>query len=251
LGYGTDEPQTEFVGYISDILEGVPVRLRCEDEMYKLKRGSVSIVAGSITLKMLLQRACNSYEIECPDMQLGAVRFANVAPIKVLEEIKSKTGLYSYFDGKKLLCGVIYGDQSDAPIININVEKNAVSENLNKKAETDEVEIKAVSILKNGKKIKATAGMKGGTSVKRTYIGITIQAELEKRAKEDLKKYQAQGFDGSVTLFGIPIIQHGMKVKVVSEFYKNMEGTFYVEKVVKKFDTGGYRQEVSLGDRVI
>ena len=251
MGYGTGELPVEFIGYISDVSEGVPVVIRCEDEMYQLKRGNVSIVSGAITLKNLLQKAAIGYEIDCPDVNLGAVRFANMAPIAILEQIKKDTGLYSYFDGKILRCGVIYADQSDVPPVNIHLEKNAVSESINKKSATDEVEIKAISILKNGRRISATVGRKGGTSVQRTYIGVTVLAELTKRANEDLKKYQAQGFDGSITLFGIPAIQHGMKVHIRSELFKNMEGTFYVEKVVKKFNDSGYRQEVTLGDKAV
>jgi len=30
-----------------------------------------------------------------------------------------------------------------------------------------------------------------------------------------------------------------------------MEGTFYVEKTVKKFNYSGYRQEVTLGERAV
>lgn len=250
LGYGTDEPVTEFIGYLSDISEGVPVHLRCEDEMYRLKRGTVSIVSSAITLRALLEKAAAGYQIECPDVQFGAVRFANVAPVDILKSIKEKAGLYSYFEGKKLFCGVIYGDQSDMPTVNVNVEKNAVSENLNRKNNTEEVEIKAISILRNGRKIEAVVGKKGGVSVQRTYVGITVKAELERKAKADLQKYKTQGFDGSVTLFGVPRLQHGDKVRVVSEFYKNMEGFFYVEKTVKKFNSEGYRQEITLGDKV-
>lgn len=251
IGYGAGEPPVEFSGYISDVSEGVPVVIRCEDETYKLKRGNVSIVSKAIKLKNLLQQAAKGYEIDCPDVNMGAVRFSNVAPIAVLDQIKKDTGLYSYFDGKILRCGVIYADQSDDPVVNIHLEKNAVSESLNKKSETDEIEIKAISILKNGKKISATVGRKGGTNVQRTYIGITVKAELEKRAKADLQKYQAKGFEGSLVLFGIPEIKHGMKMNVKSELFKNMEGTFYVEKVVKKFGDNGYRQEVTLGDRAV
>ena len=251
LGYGAGELPTEFTGYLSDVSEGVPVVLRCEDEMWKLKRGSVSVVSGSITLKELLRRGAPGYQTDCPDVQLGAVRFAAVAPIKILEYIKKETGMYSYFDGKTLRCGVIYGDQSGVKPVNVLLEKNAVSENLNRRTPTDEVEIKAVSILKDGKKISVTAGLNGGVSVQRTYIGITVRAELEKQAKADLEKYKAQGFDGSLTLFGIPAVRHGMKINLKSEFYKNMEGLFYIDKVKKTFSDGGYRQEVTLGNKAV
>jgi len=226
------------------------VRLRCEDEMYQLKRGTVSVVSSNIKLKQLLERIAPGYKIDCPDMTLGAVRYSNMSPVEVLDKIKKDFMQHSYFDDNKVLhCGVIYGDQSDAPVVNINVETNAVSESLNRKVATDDVQLKAISILKGGKKIQVTVGTKGGTSVQRTYIGITVKAELEKKARNDLKKYQVDGFDGSLTLFGIPRTEHGMKIHVKSEFYKNMEGTFYIDKVIKKFSSGGYRQEVTLGDK--
>ena len=249
MGYGEGTLPVEFEGYLSDVSEGVPVTLRCEDEMYKLKRGNVSISSPSITLKELLQKAAQGYEIDCPDVQLGAVRYSNVAPIKILESIKKETGFHSYFDGKVLRCGIIYADQSDVAPVKIRLEKNAVSENLNKKSATDQVCIKAISILKDGKKIEVEVGDKGGTTIQRTYINITVRGELEKQAQRDLEKYKVKGFDGSVTLFGIPAFRHGMKMDLKSEFYENMNGTYYIDKVVKKFSSAGYRQEVTLGDK--
>jgi hypothetical protein len=251
LGYGAGEPPVEFAGYLSDVSEGVPVVLRCEDEMYRLKKGSVSVAGKNIRLKELLQKAAPWYEIDCPDADLGARRYANAVPIKILDDIKKTFGLLSYFDGKVLRCGVIYGDQSDVEPVDIFIEKNAVSESLNKKAATDDVHIKIISIMKNGKKISAEAGTKGGTSVQKTYTGITVKAELEKQAKADLERHRAQGFDGSVTLFGIPRVQHGMKMRIKSESLKNMEGLFYIERVKKTFGSGGYRQEVTLGERAV
>ena len=252
LGYGTGELPVEFEGYLSDVSEGIPVTLRCEDEMFKLKRGNVSVSSAKITLKELLQKIAPGYEIDCPDANLGAVRHANMAPIKILEDLKKEVGFHSYFDGKMLRCGVIYADQSEEKPVKILLEKNAVSENLNKKTQSDEiVTIKAISLLKNGRKLEIEVGDKNGTSFQRTYIGIEIKAELEKQAKQDLEKYKTRGFDGSVTLFGTPRVRHGMKMDLKSEFYKNMEGLFYIEKVVKTFDEGGYRQEVTLGDKAI
>lgn len=245
-GYGEGELPVEFTGYLTEVSAGVPVVLRCEDEMRKLKGGSVSIVSAGISLKNLLKKAAPDYEIDCPDVQLGAVRYADVAPIKILEDIKKETGLYSYFDGKILRCGVIYGDQSDVAPVKIHLEKNAISESLNKKSAAEDVYIKAISILKNGKKISVEIGKKGGTSVQRTYIGITAKAELEKRAGEDFKKYTAQGFDGSITLFGVPRLLHGMKIHLKSEFFKAVEGTVYIESVKKTFSGSGYRQEATI-----
>jgi hypothetical protein len=50
FGYGTGELPTEFVGYISDVVDGVPYVLKCEDEMFKLKRGTVTVSKKGINL---------------------------------------------------------------------------------------------------------------------------------------------------------------------------------------------------------
>lgn len=252
FGYGEGELPIEFEGYIKEAAEGVPITLHCENEMYKLKRGTVSVSAAKITLRELLQKIAPGYEVDCPDVQLGAVRYPNVAPIQVLEDIKKETGIHTYFDGKVLRSFTIYGDQSEEKPVKIMLEKNAVSENLNQKSGASEkVTIKAISLLKNGKKIEVKVGDEGGSSIQRTYIGIELEAELKKNAEADLKKYKVKGFDGSVTLFGIPRVVHGQKMEFSSVFYENMNGTYYIDKVVKTFDEGGIRQECELGNRAI
>lgn len=252
LGYGDGELPVEFEGYLSDIGEGVPVTLKAENEMFKLKRGTVSVSKPKIALKELLQAIAPGYTVDCPDIQLGAVRYSNVAPIKVLEDIKKEAGISTYFDGKTLRSGIIYADQSNSEAVKVILEKNAVSENLNKKTTSSEkVLIKAISLLRNGKKIEVEVGDKGGSSIQRTYVGIEVEAELKKQADQDLKKYKVDGFDGTVTLFGIPRVEHGMKMQLESVFYENMNGTYYIDKVVKEFSSGGYRQECTLGNKAI
>lgn len=252
LGYGTEQLPVEFEGYISDVGEGIPVKLMCENEMFRLKRGNVLISKAHTTLRELLKAIAPGYKIDCPDMPLGAVRYSNVAPIKVLEDLKNEAGISTYFDKKVLRSGIIYADQSDKPTVKVLLEKNAVSENLNKRSSsTEKVTIKAISLLNNGKKLEVKVGDEGGTSVKRIYHGIEVEAELRKQAENDLKKYKVDGFDGSVILFGIPRVEHGMKIELNSQIYENIKGTYYIDKVIKEFSPNGYRQEVSIGGKAI
>ncbi|UVP09466.1 hypothetical protein NXW52_16290 [Bacteroides ovatus] len=57
LGYDSNL-YTEFEGYISLIGWGVPVTIRCEDEMYNLKRKTVSYSAKNVTLEETACRRC-------------------------------------------------------------------------------------------------------------------------------------------------------------------------------------------------
>ena len=83
LGYDSDL-YTEFEGYISLIGWGVPVTIRCEDEMYNLKRKTVSYSAKNVTLKKLLADVAKGYEVKTNyDAELGAVRYSSLSLIHI------------------------------------------------------------------------------------------------------------------------------------------------------------------------
>lgn len=252
LGYGDGELPVEFEGYLSDVGEGIPVTLKCENEMFKLKRGNVSVSKPKITLRELLQEIAPGYEINCPDVQLGAVRYSNIAPIQILEDIKKETGISTYFDGRILRSGIIYADQSNKDTVYIILERDAVSENLNKKSSANEkVLIRITSMNSKGKKNTVEVGDKNGIIVDKKFPAIEMEADLKKIADGMYKQAKVDGFDGTITLFGIPRVEHGMKVKMESAYYENMNGTYYIDKVVKEFGRDGYRQECTLGGKAV
>ena len=81
------------------------------------------------------------------------------------DDIEKKTGLYSYFVGKTLYCGNVYTDNVQLPEVRIELEKQAVSQDL-QHTEGD-YEVTALAILKGGKKLEAKAGTKGAETVSR------------------------------------------------------------------------------------
>lgn len=247
FGYGTGAIPTEFVGYISDVADGVPYVLKCEDEMFKLKRGTVTISKKGISLKQLLETIAPGYKVECPDIPLGTVRYTEKAPIAILEDLKKQLGIYTYFIDK-ILHSVDGNSQGDETI-KILLEKNAVSENLNRKSIADEkVLVKFKSLQRNGKYLTVEIGDKNGTVQVRNWPYLT-KAEIEVRAKRIVELQKKKGFDGTVTLFGIPRAEQGMTLDLASIFYANMTGKFYIDKVVKDFDKGGIRQQLTLGNK--
>ncbi|WP_165025646.1 hypothetical protein [Dysgonomonas sp. ZJ279] len=249
FGYDAGEIPIEFEGYISDVADGVPYRLKCEDEMFKLKRGSVTVSRKGTTLKQLLEIIAPGYKIECPDVPLGTVKYTNVAPIEILENLKKELGIYTYFIGKVLHS--VDGNSQGGDTVNILLERNAVSENLNRKAKADEkILVRFRSLQRDGKYITFEQGDKFGTVQIRNWPYLT-RAEIEIRARRIIEQQKAKGFDGTITLFGIPRIEHGMRVNLKSLFYKNIEGTYYIDKVVKTFSPGGIRQEITLGNKSI
>lgn len=244
---------TEFEGYIQRIGRGIPITLHCEDEMYKLKRKKVSYSKRSVKLGELLKDLCGEYEIVTSfgDTELGAVRYAEMLVSQILEDVKKKTGLYSYFIGKTLYCGNVYTDKVKLPETKIHLERNAVSQDLQQTG--GDYEVTALAILKGGKKLEAKAGTKGAETVNLTYndkdktVTVEVLKEFAKRYYEGLKK---QKYKGGIELFGIPAVTFGQVIELKSDITPEMDGKYYIEKVTKEFsDNATYRQKVELGGR--
>lgn len=244
---------TEFEGYIQRIGRGIPITLHCEDEMYKLKRKKVSYSKRSVKLGELLKDLCGEYEIVTSfgDTELGAVRYAEMLVSQILEDVKKKTGLYSYFIGKTLYCGNVYTDKVKLPETKIHLERNAVSQDLQQTG--GDYEVTALAILKGGKKLEAKAGTKGAETVNLTYndkdktVTVEVLKEFAERYYEGLKK---QKYKGGIELFGIPAVTFGQVIDLKSDITPEMDGKYYIEKVTKEFsDNATYRQKVELGGR--
>lgn len=252
LGYDNELYQ-EFEGYIISIGRGVPVVLRCEDEMYMLKRKTVSYSKKSVTLKQLLTDVCEGYDVKTSfgDTELGAVRYSNMKASAILEDVRKKTGLYSYFGGKTLYCGNVYSEKVDYPEVRIMLEENGVSQDLQQTG--GEYEVIATAILKGGKKMEAKVGTKGADTFNLNFndhdkkVTVQVLKDFAERFYQSLSK---QKFKGGVELFGIPRVDFGMVMNLTSEINPEMNGKYFIEKVTKDFsDNATYRQKIELGGR--
>ena len=252
LGYN-GELTEEFIGYVLSVSRGIPVTIRCEDEMYKLKRKTVSYSRKSITLGQMLKDLIPEYEIETSygKTELGAVRYSNMLVSAILDDIQKKTGLYCFFRNNVLHVGNAYSDK-ELESVNIHLERNAVSQDLQQSG--GDYEVTAIALLNDGKKMEAQAGTKGAESFRFTLdskdekITADVLKETAKRIYENLKK---QKYKGGIELFGVPVVRHGMVLELKSEVTPEMDGKYLVEKVEKTFsDNSTYRQKVDLGGRL-
>lgn len=252
LGYN-GELYEEFQGYIQRLERGIPIKIHCEDEMYRLKRKTVNYSKRSVTLGRMLEELCAGYEIVTSfgETELGAVRYSGMTVAAILEDVKKKTGLYSYFIGKTLYCGNVYSDKAELPETRIYLERNAVSQDL-QQTEGD-YEVTATAILKGGRKLEAKAGSKGAEVVNLNYndkdghITVEVLEAFAKRYYESLKK---QKYKGGIELLGVPSVTHGRIIDLSSMITPEMDGKYFIEKVTKTFsDNATYRQKIELGGR--
>ncbi len=241
----------EFEGYVTEVAADIPVVIKFEDEMYKVKRLPVNFSSANTTLEKLLKTIIPSYELDILEgVTLGAVRLPKTQVGPVLEKLKSDWNLYTFMRGKQVVCGKYYSNDYDT--VKFHLERNCVSTSLNYKSKDDvQIKIKVVSTLSNGQKIEVNGiGDKDGLERQLTFYNITVKAELEKLGKREYNKYKVDRFDGSYLGFGIPSVKHGMKCELQSTLYKDRTGVYYIEKVHKTFNDGGIRQDITLGDKV-
>ncbi|KAB8153425.1 hypothetical protein EZY14_009335 [Kordia sp. TARA_039_SRF] len=248
----------EFEGYITSVSADTPIIIKCEDEMYKLKKLPVNIVTKTMKLEKLLQKIAPKYQIDALDVEIAPQRFPRTTVAKVLEFLKQEYSLYSYMKGGTLVCGKIYTDDSDIDVVDIDLEKTVVANQLVYKNNEDiSIQIIAVSTLRNGGKIEVKVGDEDGEQRELPYYGITSKEALKKIALEDLKKFKIDGWSGSLTTYGLILtnngfvsFDHGAKLRLLSRQYPDRNGINYVESVkIDLSDAPSLRRTAQLGDK--
>lgn len=255
LGYD-GKLREEFKGYLTRIKSTTPVELECEDEMWQLKKGSYTKSWANATLNDVLDYvlAGRSYKT-FGTITLGKFTINKATPAKVLEEINKTYGLKSFFRKGVLVIGKVYDET--APEHKYHFQKNVVSNSLEYRSSDEvKVKVKAISILKDGRKIEKELGDSDGQERTLNFYELT-GTELEKAAKVEMIKLKYDGYRGKMTAFGLPAAEHGdvailqgtnTMLSIGEEPVNDHDGKYYIDAVTKTFSvSGGYRRELEIG----
>lgn len=241
----------EFKGYITSVSADVPIKISCEDEMFKLKTIPVNISSAQTSLEELLTTILPGQKMNVlQGVDLGAVRFSKTTVGEVLTKLREQLKLYSYIVPTTtiLVSGKVYSDNSTDRIARFDLEKNVVSNNLTyKSTEESTVKVRGYSSL-NGQELTFTYGDDNAEKIINWQFETTTKEDLKKAVKRLYEQFKEGGYTGSFVAYGVPSVQHGQKVKITSALYKDREGIYYVDAVKKSFSNQGYRQELSLGN---
>jgi hypothetical protein len=241
----------EFTGYISDSISAdIPITIKCEDEMYKLKKIPVNACMEDTTLQNFLSSILSGYTIDALDIQLKDVRYSQTTVSEVLDDIEEKYGLKSYFQNGKLVVGKIYLDNTATH--KMHLEKQVYKNNLKyRRADDRLIKVKGISTLKDGSKIEVEVGDESGELQVVTFFNIDQKAELEKLTKLEYEKFKVDGYDGTIEIPGWIKVQHGDKIELVSDIYPEQNGTYYIDKVDPKLnDSPEYIKTLAIGPKV-
>lgn len=251
LGYD-DRNELAFAGYVKEVGFKTPVGLECEDEMFKLKQmAAIKKAYKSTTLEQLLKDQGLTDVKVMGEQTLGAYRVTADTVASLLGKLQ-ESGIRSFFrceDGKPVLySGVIFErgtgvSQVFATGVNIINDQSLEQQ----KADTMRLNVKAVSILPNNKKIKVEVGDADGERRTITTYNKT-ESQLKAWAEQEIKRLKRDGLKGSLTTFGYKLVDKLDTVGVKID--GTPMGVYQVKKNVIKYGSGGYRQEVTLGLRV-
>jgi len=274
-----------FSGYIKKVTTDSPFKMFCEDEAYLLKQVCISTPYSkqNLTVKTLLsdlQTALGTnITVNALDAGIGTWQVSNGSTIiDVLDELKSKFGLISFFRDGELFIGSpkfltatfplkycegefdFYFDGENANIIpGWNLTWN----------DMDDIRqvIKGVSIKPDNSKIEryvfykkgiptVQATQPEGNMITRFQYNIS-QADLDAYLLAELPLINYTGWKGDFTTFGDcrkaglgGVVQHGDKVNLHSLKEPEKDGKYLVKSVSLEFGSGGYRQIISLDQKL-
>jgi hypothetical protein len=258
----TDSYTTVFAGFVSVVHPGIPVRIDCEDNMFKLKQLPVAPRQFvNPTLNQVLDY-CNISSV-FPYTTLGTVSISNFVidrstgtALKVLKRLKERYKIYAFLrtinNVQKLVVGQPYDASGNAPQQTLEFGQNIVDEGSLKYMDADDILIELQAVGKNyaGQELSVTVGDSGGDHYTRYYVQPTLDAKLLKTmAQRDLAYYKYTGYRGRVTAFGLPTINHGDIVMLEDPDWGDRNGSYFVDEVKTDWGKEGFRQHVELGPR--
>lgn len=271
LGYN-DTMNQEFTGFVSHIGDNTPLVIECDDEWYTWKKAAhLSKSWKETTLAEVLRFAFAGCTVECPDVNLsGGFIIKNATPYEVVKGLKESYGFYTRLKNGKVRCffpyefsgyethTYVFGTR-DADTLqslqNRNLSPNIADNKLTFTRKEDvKLNITAIAKQRNGKDLKVQIGSTDADAQKRTLTygnEIISEADLKKKAEQDMQRFSYDGFRGDITGFGVPQTKAGDSLKIVDGENPEREGTYLIESVKITYSiSGGFRRKNTLSFKV-
>jgi hypothetical protein len=255
VGYQGIIEEVEFEGYVKDVKPTIPLEIECEDATYLLRRDNLQKVWKNIELRDLLKELVKGTDIvvstEVPGLKLERFMAYNVSPAAVLQKIKDEYGLVIYIDDKGHLFAGLRRQLNVFDRVNYNFHKHRVKADLTYvKEENLRIRVKAIGIDKDNSRITIEVGDFDGEVKTFRFYNITNKTELKKVAENKLAELRYSGLRGTFTSFLYPKVDRGWEADLVDPSNPEINGIYFVPKVVTSLSNQGARRKVHLGVRL-
>ncbi|EMJ92195.1 hypothetical protein [Leptospira alstonii] len=262
----------EFSGYVLEISPKVPLELKCADPFFFCQRKIMTRDYHQKPLMTFLNDCIHpqiksdiSIVIRDSDIKRTVdIRCAKKSARYALSELKKTHGVDVFFHDWKLVVQKAFkhpnltfaskGNQSKSQKQNTSEPKekfpifrftqNIIEDDLTP------LESKPFQIVVRGENPKTGQNYRGvyGEGEARYYeIDGLDSGGAEKRAKEIFDDKCGSGFKGKFISFGYPSITHSQIIDIQDPEDSSRSAKVFVDRVIKKFNTNGYRQEIYPG----
>lgn len=253
LGYD-DNLETAFTGFITTIGVKSPLEITCEDYMFVLKsQPAVKKSYLSATIEQVL--ADQNLGIACKvfgEQHIGRYRVTANTVAELLGNLKDHGGIRSfirYENGAPVLyCGVLF-EREKTPRQVFSTGKNIIDDGQLKvqSAADVKIKIKAVSLMPDNSKVRVEVGDSDG-EIRTLHTFNRNEQDLKAWVEQELARLKRDGLTGSFTTFGGDLLDKldNVGIKVDGE----RKGVYQVQKNVITYGVDGFRQSITLGERV-
>lgn len=247
LGYDFSD-KVEFEGVVSEVAAGIPIKIHCKDGFWELAQTTINKSWRTVDLKQLLLDILPvGLQYEAVDVQLGPFRASHTNVSKILNKLKTRYGLVSYFREEKLIVGFPY--QYEYNTIKYRFQSNIIENKLSYRREDDvRIKVRAVSLFPDNSKLEIELGEADG-ELHTLHFFKLLETELKQQAEEKMKRLRFEGYRGNFIAFGQPYATHGDIAFIQDEEYPEKDGYYFIDKVIISSGIKGFRRNIYLGQK--
>lgn len=245
--------ERRFTGLISGVKTKFPLDFDCEDNMYILKRDRVTLSLKNPSLSELMSQVIPEgieYEVTA-EQNLGDFRITTSTPARVLDELRRKHGIYSFFRDEVLYIGLAV-----VPALQKTVRFTIFQDIINANSLTfvndfdRQIKVVAKSILDDNTQLEAEAGDEEG-EIRTVYLyNVDNIEDLQKKADSMVEQLRYSGYEGSFLTFLTPSVNHGDIIEVINNEIPEQSGGYICEKVTITSGVSGGRQSIEIKQKV-
>jgi hypothetical protein len=240
---------TLFQGYVVDFIEGTPIKIKCQDQIFLLDQTTVTVGYKSITLQNLINTilAGTGITLMQPILQLNLqnISFKLMSPAAILEWIKKELGLNMVLANKQLYVQVASNTLNEQFY---STDRNVIKSDLQKPSAVFlKLKVKAWFIRENGTKDSVEVGDSDGQLREVYFYKIPMDLALyNQMANEALTKYKQYRYNGTIETFLYPDIQLYDKANYNDIRYPDKNGNYVCVGIHIDMDGNGYHRKLKL-----
>lgn len=250
LGY-LPKITTVFEGYVSRVSNNIPVEIFCEDSMFLLKQKIVKKKSyENATLSELLKDIIgDSVKYKNINAELGLIRVHEASVSYVLNTLRSKYGIYSFFQDNTLMVGLPFYEAKRKEVFLF--ERVIISSDLEYlRSEDVKVRINGILINSDNTRIEKKYGDESG-DLRTIYQYGGTEEELDRVCNQKLTELNYTGYYGSFLTFLEPYVTPGDHAIINSYKMPERNGTYIIKSVETKCGVNGGRQKIELEQRIL